>query len=448
LKQSRNLQHTRLHGSYDLDDGLSITRQVFAWAKGYEKIFFLHSNDYKDDPYKKFDALIGVSSPGHSQNPAFHSDIHSHTLQEIDTFTRHSNDWIFGHISYDLKNLLEKKLSSKHENLTGFPLLAFHIPEIVITLKDGLLEIHSLSTQPDEIFEAITNTSTLPDEHTDSVLALNARTSKETYLRTVEKLRDHIIAGDLYEINYCQEFYAEKSHINPFAVYERLNDLARSPFSAFVKDNEQYLLCASPERFIQKTGSQLISQPIKGTIACSDDPARNKELQKMLLDDPKSRAENVMIVDLVRNDLAKVCESGSITVKELFGVYKFKTVNHLISTVSGKLKERTGLSDILHACFPMGSMTGAPKIMTMQLIEQYEDAYRGLYSGAVGYIDPKGDFDFNVVIRSILSNEDNGYLSVKVGGAIVYDSDPQSEYDECILKAKALLQALSANITE
>jgi len=225
-------------------------------------------------------------------------------------------------------------------------------------------------------------------------------------------------------------------------LFLRLNELAKAPFSSFYKKNNQYLLCASPERFLKKQGQQLISQPIKGTIKRGNTPVEDSGLQTALQHSTKDRAENVMIVDLVRNDLTRSSQTGTIRVEELFGVYPFEQVNHMISTITSTLRENVHAVDVIRHTFPMGSMTGAPKVMSMQLIEQYEQTRRGLYSGTVGYFTPEGDFDFNVVIRSMLYNASSRYLSFQVGGAIVYDSVPEREYEECLLKAKAMLETV------
>ena len=243
-------------------------------------------------------------------------------------------------------------------------------------------------------------------------------------------------------MNLCQEFFAEKTGLDPVAVFGRLNLIGLAPASAFLRWHERYLMSASPERFLQKRGSRLVSQPIKGTRRRGSTLQEDDSIRAELASNEKDRAENVMIVDLVRNDLARNCLPGSIRADELFGIHTFETVHQMISTVSGVLRPGTHPVDALRDAFPMGSMTGAPKVMAMQLIEQYEQTRRGLYSGAVGYFDPEGNFDFNVVIRSILYNADTGYVSAQVGGAIVYDWEPEAEYEECLVKLSAMQRAL------
>ena len=266
--------------------------------------------------------------------------------------------------------------------------------------------------------------------------------TKEDYLNNVEHLKNHIQLGDIYEVNYCQEYYAKEVEINPINLYLALNKKSPTPLSCFVKHNDTYLMSATPERFIQKTKTQLVSQPIKGTIKRGENEVEDMQLKQQLLQDEKERSENIMIVDLVRNDFSKIANKGSVKVDELCQVYTFPQVHQLISTVSAKVDNSITFEAIIKATFPMGSMTGAPKIRAMELIEQYEKTKRGLYAGTVGYINPNGDFDFNVVIRSLQYNQKNQYLSFMVGGAITSLSDAEKEYEECLLKAKAMIEVL------
>ena len=223
----------------------------------------------------------------------------------------------------------------------------------------------------------------------------------------------------------------------------KLSGYALTNIVADYKINEKYLLCASPERYINKQGSSIISQPIKGTIKRDlQDSKLDNQNKTELQNSQKDKSENVMVVDLVRNDLSKISTEGSVKVEELFGIYSFPQVHQMISTITGELKPLIGLNEILDATFPMGSMTGAPKKKVMQLIEEYEQSNRGIYSGCVGYINPQKDFDFNVVIRSIMYNEINQYLSYQVGGGITFYSDPEKEYEECLLKAEAIRKVL------
>ncbi len=339
---------------------------------------------------------------------------------------KQNKEFAFGYFTYDVKNQLEQ-LNSLHEDHINFPDYYFFVPEILYTvnaIQDDALVQHLLTGGY------------------KNAINLTAKVSKETYTKNVEQIKQHIIAGDVYELNYCMEFFTKGVNINPLQVYAALNQCSPTPFSAYLQLNNLYLMCASPERFLKKTGNNIYSQPIKGTIKRGKTEEEDKQLRNELFNSEKERAENLMIVDLVRNDLARSCETGSIKVDELFGIYSFKQVHQMISTVSGKVLDDMHPLDIIKHAFPMGSMTGAPKVMAMKLIEQYEATKRGLYSGAVGYFNPNGDFDFNVVIRSLQYNSQNKYLNAMVGSAITYDSIAEEEYNECLLKAQAILQAI------
>ena len=295
----------------------------------------------------------------------------------------------------------------------------------------------------DEDFNTI-NTLQLFEEVSSNTLKIKLRTSKDDYFKKLNNILEHIHRGDIYEANFCQEFYTS-GHITPLATYKRLNVISKPPFASFVKLFNNYALCASPERYLKKSKTTVVSQPIKGTSKRSKDKNKDNALKKALENDPKERSENIMIVDLVRNDLSKTASKGSVTVQELCKVYTFEQVHQLISTVTSQVSDSLSPIDVLQSTFPMGSMTGAPKVSAMKIIEEYEDAKRGLYSGAIGYITPNGDFDFNVVIRSILYNAEKAYISYSVGGAITANSIPEKEYEECLIKAKAMREALLNN---
>lgn len=360
-------------------------------------------------------------------------------LQEL---YRNNQDWLFGHLAYDLKNAVAP-LHSSHPDQIGFPDIFFFRPETVLQLSGNQLTISTLQKTPELIFEEICSQALSPVMGSSS-LAIQPRMAKEDYLHKIEAIRKHIQRGDCYEINFCQEFYAEDTHIDPLSVYRQLTDISPNPFACFYKLDDKYVLCASPERYLQKKGTRLLSQPIKGTFKRNlTDAVADESLKQALTKSEKDRSENVMVVDLVRNDLSQVCKEGSVQVDELFGVYSFPQVHQMISTISGELKTGFGLAEILQASFPMGSMTGAPKRRVMELIEQYEVTKRGIYSGAIGYISPDNDFDFNVVIRSILYNASAAYLCYLVGGGITFYSDAEKEYEECLLKAAAIQKVLA-----
>ena len=346
-----------------------------------------------------------------------------------------------GFLTYDVKNDIEELTSHNFAGLS-WPSLHFFEPQTWLYWRDEQVEIHG---QTAGILEQILARA-VPVVPAPQVPVMCSRMAKAAYLRAVEAIREDILSGEVYELNLCQEFYAENVTLAPVDVFWRLMAASPAPFAGFVRWHDQFLLCASPERFVARQGSRLASQPIKGTVRRGATPAEDEQQRLALLNDEKERAENLMIVDLVRNDLARVAQTGTVRVPELFGLYPFRHLWQMISTVTADLRPGTGLADVLRATFPMGSMTGAPKIRAMQLIEHYENSRRGLYSGSIGYVWPSGDFDFNVVIRSLQYRQDTGYLSFQVGSAITYDSDPEREYEECLLKAKALLEVLGTAI--
>lgn len=356
------------------------------------------------------------------------------------------NNWKVGFISYDYKNNIEQLTSNGIDDI-GFPDEFFFTPQLIIEIGESAIEI----SYDSQVFNETDLQILCADldkqqrkNHIANAVLISPRITKEEYVNNVSKLKEHIQQGDIYEVNYCQEFFANQTEINPIDTYFKLNKKSPTPFSCFVKFNDKYLLCASPERFMSKIGSKLVSQPIKGTIKRGATIAEDEQLKIQLQNDPKERSENIMIVDLVRNDLAKIANRNSVNVDELCKIYTFPQVHQMISTISAELKKEVDFKQIIHALFPMGSMTGAPKIRAMELIEQYETSKRGLYSGTVGFIKPNGDFDFNVVIRSILYNSSSKNISYFVGGAITSLSVPEKEYEECLLKAKAMIEVLAS----
>ncbi|CAN5916267.1 anthranilate synthase component I family protein [soil metagenome] len=351
---------------------------------------------------------------------------------------------IFGHFSYELKNCIEA-LTSRHSSGIEFPAAYFFTPALFAKKTAGALFVDSADRYLLDKFYGGLHPLEVKNDFSQ-VIALQERTTKASYISNVNTLLAHIHRGDIYEINYCFEFFAERVSIDPVAVFKKLNALCEAPFSVLYKHNDQWLICASPERFLKKTGEKLISQPIKGTRPRGKNDVEDQQLKEDLLSDPKERSENVMIVDLVRNDLSRSAKKGSVKVEELFGIHTFKNVHQMISTISAELDATIHPVQAIKNAFPMGSMTGAPKIRAMQLTEDSENRKRGLYSGAVGYFTPEMDFDFNVVIRSIQYNASTGYLSLMVGSAITAKSDPEKEYAECLVKAKTLFQALGIKI--
>lgn len=407
--------------------------QMLNWANQFN-IFCLLDNQQYNFTTPAFECLLAVGCKKNIELP------HGTAFEKLRQFNNEGKGWLFGHLGYDLKNEIEKLQSENFDGI-GFADLHFFVPEIVIELKEKQVTIYC-DENADKIFAEIKATSTAINE-TEQKAVIENRISKKDYISTIEKLRQHILLGDCYEINFCQEFYVADAVIEPLAVYHKLTTLSPNPFAALYKLNDKYCICASPERYLKKEGNKIFSQPIKGTSRRDlTDAEQDLQSRNFLSENEKEKSENVMVVDLVRNDLSRVCKEGSVKVDELFGVYSFPQVHQMISTVSGEVQEGLDCVDIIKATFPMGSMTGAPKKRVMELIERYEQTKRGLFSGAIGYIKPGGDFDFNVVIRSMLYNASAKYLSFETGSAITFYSDAEKEYEECMMKAAAMMQVL------
>jgi para-aminobenzoate synthetase component 1 len=409
-----------------LADKSAFITKALNWADTHSHFAYYNSNQI-EYPYSGFMhcLAIGAKRVLHSSKSPFEA------LADF-----HQNTWLFGYLGYDLKNNIEK-LESQNKDRLLFNDLSFFEPEHLLVFEGDEITIHSQNPsliQEIEVFKPklVKNELSKP---TESV-------SKEEYIKTVEKLRNHIEEGDCYEINYCQEFHGQLDLVNPIELYTELNRISPNPFSCLQKHIEHYIISASPERFLKKAGSKLISQPIKGTRPRSSNPVEDQRLAKELRSDEKELAENMMIVDLVRNDLARSSAIGSVKVEEIFGIYSFQQVHQMISTIVSEKRGDVSLVECIKNAFPMGSMTGAPKVKVMQLIEQYENTKRGPFSGAAGYLTPDGGFDFNVLIRSLFLNAELKTYSFQVGSAITYDSIPEKEYEECMVKAKAILSLL------
>lgn len=506
---------------FKVDNLAQFKKKALHWADQYPNFAYYENNNipFRYGSFKNILAIdnideIGIQkSENSTKRPCF---------EVLKDFIDNNRDWLFGYFSYDLKNEIpacqpgKEPLFSNNTDHLQFPSLHFFKPGHIIFFNKNEITIES-STDPQEVYKKITELgldSSLRTEQVSDFIPttqhsfnIQERVTKEEYLQTVKKIQNHIIEGDIYELNYCIEFFSENALIDPIQTFLTLNKNSPMPFAGMYKVDNKYLLCASPERFMKKITniqssvnslqsaagniqskssyrrdkypkSLLISQPIKGTIQRGKSPVEDMRLKQKLLADEKELAENLMIVDIVRNDLARSSKTGSVNVDELFGIYKFKNLFQMISTVTSELKDNCHFVDAIKNAFPMGSMTGAPKIRAMELIEQYEKTKRGLFSGSFGYIigppltppdggrtdqpltSPGGkvvdkvtpsegfrgtsDFDFNVVIRSILYNQATNYLSFQVGSAITYDSIPEKEYDECMLKAKAIMNTLKS----
>lgn len=394
------------------------------WFKQFNIFCLLDHCGYENASFECMLAIAGDEVISLKAGNAFESLKQFHMLDPT---------WLFGHLGYDLKNE-DPHLHSAHEDHIHFADGFFFRPEILLIVNKNTVAIHA--AHPQEIWNQIMAAADqLP--FLKKKWSVQNKISKEEYLLSLSNIQSHIQRGDCYEINFCQEFFIQDADIDPATIYHQLIQISPNPFAAFYRVNDQYCISASPERFLQKKAQRLLSQPIKGTIKRSSDPVEDAALLHDLQHSEKDKTENVMIVDLVRNDLSKVCTRNSVQATTLFEVKSYPQVYQMISTIEGEMKN-IHWTEALKATFPMGSMTGAPKYRVMQLAEQYESSKRGLYSGSIGYITPEGDFDFNVIIRSILFNAQNKYLSFWAGGGITIKSEAEKEYEECLIKTKAI----------
>ena len=423
---------------YTLKDPEEFKNKLLAWSQQYREVVWLDSNKYTQN-FSSFDSILAVDAFTSIQTDTLDAFSKLNEYQEV------TKDWLFGYLTYDLKNDTEALRSQNHDELE-FPDLFFFQPKKIFMLKEDILEMHYLKCVEDDLESDLTTITNFEISKFDQAkitdIKIKLRIHKEDYFNKVNALLEHIHRGDIYEVNFCQEFYAEEISLNPLVTYLKLNEISKPPFATYLKFDDKFLLSASPERYLKKSGSKVISQPIKGTAKRAEDLVQDEVLKNQLRDDTKEQSENIMIVDLVRNDLSRIAKKGTVSVDELCKVYTFEQVHQLISTVSCEVENSMNPIEIIKNSFPMGSMTGAPKISAMELIEKYEVTKRGLYSGTVGYFTPNGDFDFNVVIRSILYNQSKQYISYSVGGAITAKSDPLKEYEECLIKAKAMREVL------
>ena len=412
-------------------------QKLLIWANQFGEVVFLDSNNYHHK-YSNYDAVLAVDAFTSIKTDYFNA------FEDLHQYQTHTKDWLFGYLSYDLKNDTEALTSENFDGL-AFPDLFFFQPKKLFFLKGNQVEMQYLNLCDDEMdddFYEIFKEGRWKVEDGREI-KIQQRISKEAYLQKVSKMLEYIHHGDIYEANFCMEFFAKDAIINPIEIYQKLNAISQPPFAVYFKNNHQFLLSASPERYLKKQGTKIISQPIKGTARRVFDSELDEQSKVELAVNPKERAENIMIVDLVRNDLSKTAIKGSVEVEELCQVYTFKQVHQMISTIVSQVENTTSPVEIIKTTFPMGSMTGAPKISAIKIIEELEETKRGLYSGAIGYFSPEGDFDFNVVIRSILYNSKNQYLSFSVGSAITSEATPEGEYEECLLKAKAMFEVLN-----
>lgn len=407
--------------SYPLPDPQWVKKLTYWANREYPYLAYFNGNDY-DYPKGNFENIFFAGNK-------------SIDLKEF--WNSPASYFKVGIMGYDFKNQLEK-LQSSNPSFLDLPETCFFQPELLIKIeKDQIL---SKTELPFEFWNRIERIE-LP--HSPNLACrCSPQISKEKYIESVETIKNLIVEGETYEMNFCQAFSGDFETWDPIAAYFRLNEISPMPFSALFKAEEKWIISASPERFIKRTGTQLIAQPIKGTIRRGITTEEDLENRNILANSEKEKAENLMITDLMRNDLSKVSKTGTVRVDELFGIYPLPKVFQMISTVSSDLKPEITFEEIIRATFPMGSMTGAPKIRTMELIDELESFKREWFSGALGWIDEEGDFDFSVLIRSIIADLNAKKLYFGVGSAVTFDADPEQEFEECQLKAQAIVEVL------
>jgi para-aminobenzoate synthetase component I len=417
-----------------LDNSYKFKENLLFWAQQFNEIVYLDSNrlENANQPYPTYDFVLATDAL-----TSLKSDTYN-LFENLKEYQKITNDWIFGFITYDAKNDIEK-LNSNNQDGLNFPDLFFFQPKKLFFCKDNSLEIHYLNFCEDELEDDFNEILTYQIKlNPVNSIKIQHKINEIDYDIAFNKILNHIQLGDIYEANFCQEFYANEVEIDPFSVFIKLNNLSKAPFSSFFKVKNHFILSASPERYLKKINKKVISQPIKGTAKRNENQEIDNQNYQNLAQSEKEKSENVMIVDMVRNDLSRTATKGSVEVDELCKIYPFKTVFQMISTVVSNVSEEISPVDIIKTTFPMASMTGVPKTRALQIIDEQETSKRGIYSGTIGYFSPKNDFDFNVVIRSILYNKEKKYLSFSTGSAITINSNAKDEYQECMAKAKAM----------
>ncbi len=405
-----------------------IKESLLAWAEGFDYAVFLDSCQSQVDRYGKYEFILGVA------------DRETETCQTWEEVTQKIGEgWWFGSLTYDAKNTFEPNLSTQNPKSIPFPELLFFRAETVIFQRRGSDTIESYPNYSIHLAEG----RTLPELSVKLKTPFQSNFTPEEYQETVEALRQHIFEGDCYEVNLSQHYQARAEISSPAALWRELTHVSPTPFSAYCRFRDTFLLSASPERFLQLEGDRLITQPIKGTVRRSADPEEDHLLSQRLRHSQKEKAENVMIVDLSRHDLYRSSTVNGVRVPHLFEVQSFAKVHHLVSTIEAEKSPDLSPVEVIANTFPPGSMTGAPKFRTCELIDQYERHARGMYAGSIGYFTPEGDFDLNVVIRSMVWDANSEVLSYHVGGAITWDSEPLAEYEETLVKARAIQEVLS-----
>lgn len=431
----------RVKHEINVTDIHSIKEQLLQWADSFEQVVWLDSNAYPNND-NKYEAVLAVDA-----DRIFQTDS-KEGLNELKEYRKSNKDWLFGYLSFDAgRTINSTKENNRASDSLQFSKLSFFHPKKVFLLKEGSVEIHYSSDIENEIETDWKVIRELAVEEIPLVfpdLKINARLSKQEYFDKFQKIQAYIEQGEISEINFCQEFYASATLENPLAVYQHLNEISKPPFAAYLRMNDKYVLCASPERYLSNTNGKLKTQPIKGTAKRKENVEEDELARKALEEDRKEILENTITTEMIVEELQAIAKKGSVQITELCKTYTFKQVHQLISTIVCDLKPELHPVDAISGTYPMGSMTGIPKENSLAIIEELENFNRSLYSGSIGYFTPKDDFDFNVVIRSILYNAKNKYVSFSAGGAITALANPESEYKECLVKVKAMEEVLGS----
>lgn len=410
--------------------------QLLAAATQWPCVALLHSGDQKD-PYGQYDWLFALGQHPFVQDQA--------DLSVVDHWlASHAENYRFGVLSYDLRLQLEI-LPDQHRKDQLLPDVAFFDAEVVISCANGVVRWERGS--PEQLWGA-----SIPEALEPQSVSWNFHTAMERdqYLEAFERVQQLLQQGDLYEMNLCRPFWSpipEQAAHQTESLFLHLLRTNPAMQSGYFRCGHHVVISSSPERFLCKRGMQLLSEPIKGTTARHPNSEEDQRRKELLRNHPKERSENVMIVDLVRNDLSRLCTPGSVVVDELFAIRTLAKVHQMVSIVRGELEANLPFSQILQATFPMGSMTGAPKVAAMREIDRLEVFRRGWYSGSLGYFTPQNSFDFNVLIRSVVINLQERKALVGAGGAITIQSEAEAEFHETELKALSTIHAMGATVS-
>lgn len=406
---------------------------------------------FADNQYDKFIFLDGFQIPyiyqcfptliGFGVKNELNKNV-GNAFDGLKSFCENKQNPILGFLNFELKNEIEN-LETTNIPTIEFPDLYFFEPEtLLLFLPDGFY-FYSEKFEIHDFIKIIENQNYTKDFYTNNTAKKTEKVNEEIYIKDIKYIQTKIQRGDVYEVNYCKETVVNDIALFPIDFFSELTSKSPMPFSSLVKFEDNYLICASPERFLKKIDTKLISQPIKGTSKRGKNAIEDADLVRELINSEKERAENMMIVDLVRNDLSHTAKDGSVFVEELCKVYTFETVHQMISTITSVQSKSFSFIDTIKHCFPMGSMTGAPKLSALKLISETEKSARGLFSGSVGYIMPNTDFDFNVVIRSVLYDKSNKIASYQAGSAITIDAIAENEYEECKTKLATITSLIN-----